>query len=99
MYINQLFPQMILILALLFRWESGLLGNVPLKDFIQIAEKSGLILDITTFVVETVLVQHPDIPYIKMNLSAALLDNSDWFNGLLEMLHKDYASEVLRLSF
>ncbi|MEX3624986.1 EAL domain-containing protein [Viridibacillus arvi] len=86
----------------LVRWESGLLGNVPPLDFIHIAEKSGLILDVTTFVVETVLVQlqeHPEIPYINVNLSAALMDNSDWFDGLLEMIHKVYVSEAQRLSF
>lgn len=74
----------------LIRWDSPLFGLIPPVDFISVAEESGFIEELTSFVLENVanqLEQYPSISYITINLSSKLFEKPDW---LFHQLDKQY---------
>ncbi|MDH5433239.1 MAG: EAL domain-containing protein [Gammaproteobacteria bacterium] len=75
----------------LVRWNSPILGYVPPDEFIPVAERCGLIEEVTSATIEMVLKQHSawnkqgfDIP-LAINLSAKMLDSKVFFDNLLSI--------------
>lgn len=75
----------------LARWNSPELGNVPPSDFIPVAEHSGYISQLTSYLLERALREAKDWPEevgLSFNLSATNLSSADTVNQLLGIVER-----------
>ena len=76
----------------LLRWKSKLLGHVSPNEFIPIAEKSGLVIDIGNFVAEQVCEalseDFLDINYVSINVSCIQLKDTMYSEKISYLLAK-----------
>jgi diguanylate cyclase (GGDEF)-like protein len=79
----------------LLRWQHTTLGNVPPDEFIQLAEDSGLIVDMGRWVIEQTCMDlrnildmglHPGV--MSINVSARQLRDPNFASDVLEALHR-----------
>lgn len=79
----------------LLRWNSELLGPIPPYEFIPVAEKIGLIHELTRFVLTTTIGSMREladenakpIPF-SVNVSSADIRDDSFFDDLCELLHQ-----------
>ena len=89
----------------LLRWQSASLGNVSPVEFIEIAERAGLIRDISNFVLNTAcaqirswLDQFGSSPVVAVNLSASDMARNDLL-ALIDGICTEHAVEPSFLEF
>ncbi len=87
----------------LLRWQHPVLGNISPVEFIDVAEKTGKVSELTVFVIETVLADlcllidcYGDSTSVAINLSAHDLKNSQFRQQTLARLAQDpvYAANI-----
>lgn len=86
----------------LIRWQSSSLGNVSPVEFIPIAERAGLIREISNFVLDSAcsqirqwLDEFGDSPVVAVNLSASDVARSD----LLELIERTCAQYAVTAQY
>jgi len=94
----------------LIRWHNPALGNVSPVDFINIAEESNLMLDLSKWIMgstcsfikelKSVTARNASFKYITMNISPKQFKQQNFVSNLIETL-KSYglSSEDIRLEF
>ncbi|RIX46852.1 MAG: sensor domain-containing phosphodiesterase [Rhodocyclales bacterium GT-UBC] len=89
----------------LIRWQSPTMGSISPAEFIPIAERAGLIHDLTSFVIEEVCIfirrlidQGQDCPPVALNLSAIDIVRHDLID-LIDALTARYAIPPAMLEF
>ncbi|MBB6453489.1 diguanylate cyclase (GGDEF)-like protein/PAS domain S-box-containing protein [Salirhabdus euzebyi] len=89
----------------LVRWEHGENGNIPPNIFIPIAEESGLIAPLTSFVIHRVCQDYLlwkkngfDMPAIAINISAKQFFKKDFAIKLIDILnHYHIPKDIIHL--
>ncbi|MEA3434067.1 MAG: EAL domain-containing protein [Campylobacterota bacterium] len=89
----------------LIRWEHPTMGLLPPKDFIPLAEETGMIVEIDQWVIKTAMnqvslwYQEGLIPgVLALNISIPRLESNDFLQGLKEQMNKhSFKSEWLEL--
>ncbi|MBE0701423.1 MAG: EAL domain-containing protein [Acholeplasmataceae bacterium] len=83
----------------LIRWQHPVKGNIPPLDFIEIAEKTGIMKDINTWVFETSFKQNKtwqelglDRLHISINVSAKSLMDANFVSDLRNMVDAYHVS-------
>lgn len=88
-------PHQIESVEALLRWKSNRLGNVPPIDFIPIAEDTGDISCITSWVLQTAIKQIANWGYttqISINVSPRDLEQSNFINNLKQYCDQNYVN-------
>lgn len=77
----------------LVRWQHPNLGFIPPDSFIPIAEQTGLIRELSEWVIQQVIQDQADLQgescqYVSINLSPTLLDSQDLLDHVTRILAK-----------
>jgi diguanylate cyclase len=86
----------------LARWKSPTLGSVSPTEFIHVAERSSIIVEMSYFLFNLAIMQAADwyhqglkIP-LSVNMSAKMLDSNNLVNNIISLLNKhDFPPELL----